>query len=266
MMNNQYGAAPQQPRQNAFNVTTGLLSFFSADDSHMMLKINAMDNAMGISFCLPEQNASGKTTYPNNLRKNILLTLERVSALYHKISDVIMPAYKAGQAKKSGIFINRAQDTMLEIAVDSEGVFGLFLYEHVTTLSGLEPTKAFIFPMVEMYDDINPTTGGANVTLINAHFMLFATALGEFSKMYVSGHGARATNYYTISKIFEYLETIAAHFNLSLASNNGGYQNRQTTTAAPSGFQGFGQNPNATTSALPAANMQEVESLMGIVD
>lgn len=232
--------------QNNYNqrpsITTNSIALF--DDAGVMLKCGFLDGNISISFGTAKEE-NGKRTYPNEMRDNLLLTAERVSAMYDIIQNKVLPALDSGSTYNGGVFTSNKKDNILEVQVVSEGEHHeMYLIFHRNIDENRKPSKSVIFkfsktPIIEKY---KTDTGEFNIGEIDTQFFLFVKLLEGFLLCGVNNtaaHSYRNANRYTMDKIFKYLEEVAAKLGVTVGNNN---------------YVASGFNKSETEQTMPAMN------------
>jgi len=210
------------------NINTNSLTFF--DDNGVMLKCGFLNENISISFGTAVDN-NGKRSYPNDKRDNLLLTSDRVGALYCLIKDKFLPAIEKGEDYNGGVFTSMKKDQVFELRIEHQnGVAEIYALFHRNIDANRIPQKTVVFkftkvPVIEKY---NTTNGEFLLDEIDAQFYMFIKLIEGFviaGANNVTAHSYRNANHYTTDKIFKYLGEMAAKMGISVASspayNNG---------------------------------------------
>lgn len=182
------------------------------DESGMMLRLSYLDESFSIQISTPFVSETGKKTYPEKNRHNLLLTADRAAALYHEvILNQILPAYERGENLSKGVFLNRGKTAILEVRVQ-DGEFYLIYYKDIDEDRKAKSNYAFHFAKTDLIEDYKFETGEfAGQRSADGWFYIFAKYLemGIYELCKPSGHAVRAATSYTVTAIFNYLKSIS---------------------------------------------------------
>lgn len=241
-------------------VTTNSLTIF--DEEGVMLKLAFLDDTLSLQLGVPEM-VEGRRKYPPEKRQSLIITKERVAALYSICTgknSKVLNAIENGNSYDAGVFTSKRKDGILEIMVQ-EGTPYLVLYKDID--EDRKPKQTFLFKfeetvIIEKYD---VKTTDFTQSSIHAYFTLFIKLLESFVLLSndMSTHSFRHANKYTTDKIFQDLMEIAKKLGVTFESK---YSNNST----PQNSGAFDNElPFGTTgSILPDIN--DVGSLDGLLD
>lgn len=210
------------------NINTSSLTFF--DEFGTMMKMGFLNENLSVSMGEMVEN-NGRRTYPKELRHNIIVTNERISALNTIITEKVIPAIASNEDYNGGVFTSNKKDSIFEIRVikGPEDRPDIYMALHKNIDGNRIPDKTILFkfgrvPIVEKYDD---KSGDFELTEIDAYFYLFVRLIEGALLVGVnasSGHSVRHSNRYTTDKIFKYLAEISTKLGVSIPSG-GSYNN-----------------------------------------
>lgn len=191
-------------------ITTTGATFW--DESGMMLKLSYLDDSFSIQISDPLVSETGKRTYPESNRHNMLVTSDRAAALFDEIIiKQILPAYEEGKNLSKGVFLNKGKTSILEVRVQ-EGEFYLIYYKDIDENRKAKENYAFHFGKTDVIEEYNFETGDfAGKQSVDGTFYIFCkyleTGLNELCRP--SGHAVRQATSYTVTSIFNYLRAIS---------------------------------------------------------
>lgn len=201
------------------------------DDNGMMLRLSYLDDSFSIQISDPFTSETGKRTYPEKNRHNMLVTADRASALYHEvIQKMILPAYEEGKDMSRGVFLNRGKTAILEVRVQ-QGEFYLIYYKDIDEDRKAKENYAFHFTKTDLIEEYKFETGEfAGQQSVEGTFFVFCKYLdmgiNELCKP--SAHAVRCATNYTTSSIFNYLRAISQKLGVTVESTykrNSGFNN-----------------------------------------
>jgi len=233
------------------NTSTNSIGYF--DDNGIMMMTSFLNDTITISFGEPVVNAEGKRKYPQELRSNLLITNERVAALYNGIiMNKVMPAVNSGENYNGGVFLdNTKKDKVFEIRIQDGDIYALY---HFGIDADRHPKKTIVYkfkksPLIEKYD---PASGEFNIVEGHSQFYLFIKQLEGFLTN-CNGtvtHDYKNTNRYSNDKLFNLLNEIAVKLGVSVN--------------APQYTSYSNNNTNSTSTASPAIQeTTDLSSLLG---
>lgn len=215
---------PNGSSYNRVAISTSGMAFF--DENSMLMKCGFLDEGVSISISTPVvEGFEGKKTYPLEQRENLVLTKDRVAALYELICRKVLPAIESGETYNGGVCTSMRKDAVFEIRVEGDSIYAAY-HKEINPETRL-PRKSVLYkfgktPVLEKYD---AATGGFNMDEIQAQFLLFAKMLEGFLLVGGNGniaHGYRLQEKYTTDKILAALEALAGNFGIA-APASGGY-------------------------------------------
>ncbi len=248
---------------NRVNITTSSLTYF--DEYGTMLKSGFLNENISIAFGNPVEN-NGRRSYPNEKRDNLLLTNERVGALYNIITDRLLPAIERKENYEGGVFTSLKKDNIFELRVEFEegsDNYDIYAAFHRNIDADRKPQKTVLYkftkvPIIEKY---NTENGNFELDELDAQFFMFIKLLEGFilcGANNVTSHAHRNANRYTTDKIFKYLSEIATKLGVTVTSNS--FQNNNYNRG---GGGGGGFTPKESDGEMPV--IEEVETLEGLL-
>jgi len=241
---------------NQTNINSNGMTFF--DTNGMLMKVGFLNESLSIGLWTAVEEG-GKKTYPKEKRQNLVLTKERVAALYDIIIHKVLPAYKEGISYNGGVFTSMKKDMVFEIRVENGNVFALY---HTDIDADRKPKNTTVFtfvktPAIEKY---NTDSGEFELPMIDADFYLFTKGLEAYLNNVPNGacaHTAKYHNHFRDDNQYSYLTSIANKLGVTPPSN--GYNNYHANGNSDAWNNA---NNNAQSYAPPAT---EINGLDGIV-
>lgn len=219
------------PYNNQNTISTNSISMF--DSNGMLLKMSFLDESLSIGLWTPVEDG-GKKTYPKENREAIILTKERVAALYNIIVDRALPAYKEGKLYNGGVFTNIGQTNVFEVRIENGEIYAVY---HKDIDENRIPKKSilFHFPKSPIIENYNTKNGEFEIPEIDANFLIFIKVLEAFMTIASTGAGAhsdRYSNRFTNEKRFSYLSGLANKLGVTIGDN---FEHRVTSTFSDAG-------------------------------
>lgn len=251
--------AMNDPRQNnQLSMTTNSLSIF--DENGLLFKIGYLDETVSIGMWEPMTDpATGKRSYPKEMRNSLLLTPERVAALLELINTTVINNVEAKTPYNGGVFTSNKKDSIFEILVDKMGedvdIYLLF-HKNINQERVPDKTVAFKFKKVPIIQKYNSKTGEFELYDTHGEFYMFVKVLEGFLLVNANGnagHSMRNHNKYTTDKIFKYLAEFATKMGVTVGT---------TFQAPPSGFQNQVITKDNQGDNIPIEEYKSLEDLM----
>jgi len=237
-------------------ITTNGLTFF--DEGGTMLRLSFLDESLSVQFGFPEVT-DGKRKYPTAKRESLIITNDRVAALYQLICSKVLPAIEKGENYDGGVFTSKRKDAIFAIIVQ-DGEPHLAYYKDIDADRKPKSTHVFTFTRTAIIEHYDPAGSSFEQNEIHAQFTLFIKMLEGFTLLTnnITTHSYRHANKYTTDKIFLYLSELAKKMGVTIdtgyssyGASSGGYSNEQLP---------FG---NDTETSMPSIN--EVSTLDGML-
>jgi len=226
------------------SVSTQGLTFFNED--RIILKLTYLDDAMTVTMMFP-QIVDGKATYPKELRQQVLISAQNISALQQLVIDAILPAYEKGSTKDVGVFTTRAKDQMFEVFTQGGTMF-VMIHDKIENRVP-QNTYMFKFDKTMIVTDYDIAAVSCNTSEIDAQFTLFVKALESFVDL-CSGVTAHQYQH----KQSWHLENIKKHLNALNNKLGLGIEYPNKNTNYNSGFES-GNSYNTTQGNSDVTNV-----------
>lgn len=244
MSNNQQN---NQPKAHV-DVRTNSIAFF--DSRSYMFKLSFYGDSIGASIIAPV-NVGGKNTWPKENQVSILLTRERVAALYQLIQEKFLAKVAENIEYDCGVFLNKDKTNIFDIANVPDTGIVVSIFQNIDADRIPGKIDAFEFSPMAYPEKYNPKTGDVEVKEIHANFFLFVKAIESFV-FSISGsvsHAERVYNGYSMTKALRYLSQVAAKMGIvePQNENNPSWGNNQS-----SGFDNNVMNSIEESSNLEA--------------
>jgi hypothetical protein len=167
------------------NVITGSnITLFN--DEKKILKFTFNTSSFGIGIWSPVLSPEGKPTYPVEQRLNILIPHESSQALYHVLTNYIIPAISSGASAKFGVFTNWQKNNMLQFIVNEGKVTMRYLM-------GLDqdrnPTEIYVYEFTQLpiVKNFEPGESAHELLVHHASFFLMYHCLSSFLQIAIWG-------------------------------------------------------------------------------
>lgn len=236
-------------------VTTSGLTLF--DENGVMLRMAYLDDSFSLLIGEPKAADNGKRTYPQETRFPFIITMDRAVALYEDIILAkVLPAIENGTDYNGGVFLNRRNDAIFEIRVQQGEVYFVY-YKEIGEDRVPKSTHVFKCQKTPFIEKYNPDGSYFEKSETHSFLMIFCKYLdaGLYDMNNSSAHSFRRGNYYTTSKIFSYLEGLAAKLGVTV-------ENRSYHQASNNAFMSAN---NSDAEELPFQPDNTVTTLDGIL-
>lgn len=239
-----------------FTVTTSLISMF--DETGAQLRLAGLESGMSIAIWTPQINPDGKTTYPQEMRFNTMMSTDTVASLNWLIRNRIVPDWEAGKDFKYGIPCNRSMTAVIDI-IGVGGEIYLRMSRDIDENRQAKNVHQFKFTNTNILLNYDPQSGAFDIDKVPAQFTMFTEVIAAYNAVtYSAGHGSRVANKFTISSMYNYLQAIASKLGVVVDT---GYRRNPPLTGGNtvnSGNSSYGATPQ--TSGYNG-QMQEVASI-----
>lgn len=241
------------------HTTTNGLTLFSGD---VCLRLSLYDQSLSLSFCnAVTDSASGKRKFPKESAVNVLLTTERVAALYSIITHRTASALETGMQRSDSITCNRSGSTMLTVEVTPEKMIHLICYAEIGENRIPKKIIRFTFQDITPILGFNPQTGDftADEKPIRAQFILFMKVLEGFltASSYADAHSIKYTDRYSDRRLMSSIGAIASKLGVA-APSAPFYNNTVSGVNVQNG--GNYQQPNGT-SGVPVSEVSDLSAM-----
>lgn len=245
------------------HITSNTATLFSGD---MMLRVSLYDQNMSLSFTSAvTDSATGKRKFPKENAVNVLLTADRVTALFTIIKNRTMSALESHTPRSDSLMCNRDGSTILSIEVSPEMMIDLVCYSGIGENRIPKRVLKFTFQDISSILNYNAATGdfSADETPIRAQFLLFVKILEGFLLAYSGAvnHFGRYYDRYSNRRVMNSIDAMATKMGVQTASGP-----QFNSTVAGTNVQSGGNfNPNAptSTSGVPVANVSNLNEMFG---
>ena len=199
-------------------ITTNGMTLF--DENGVMLRLDFLDDALSVQIGFPDI-VDGKRKYPTEKRQSLIVTNDRVSALYDIVINKVLPAIEAGKDYDGGIFTSKRKDGVFEVAVQSGEPY-LMYHKDIDADRKPKATYIFKFDKTSIIEKYNVESTEFEQCEVHAKFTLFVKLLEGFVLLSnnITTHSYRHANKYTTDKIFLYLNEIAKKMGLTVESRS----------------------------------------------
>ena len=244
------------------HITSNPATMFSGD---MMLRVSLYDQNMSLSFTSAvTDSATGKRKFPKENAVNVLLTADRVTALYTIIKNRTMNAVESNTSRSDSLMCNRDASTILGIEVTPEMLINLVCYSGIGENRIPKRILKFTFQDISTILNYNASTGDftADSTPIRAQFLLFIKILDGFLMAYsgAANHFGRYYDRYSNRRVMSSIDAMAAKMGVQTAG--GPSFNGVSGTNVQSGGN-FNPNAPVSTSGVPVNNVSNLNEMFG---
>lgn len=245
------------------HVNTNSITMFSGD---VMLRVSLYDQNMSLSFTAAlTDSATGKRKFPKENAVNVLLTSDRVTALYSIIMNRTMNALENKITRSDSLMCNRDGSTIIGIEVTPEMLVNLVCYSGIGDDRIPKRILKFTFQDISSILNYNASTGDFTVdeNPIRAQFLLFVKVLDGFlmSCCGASSHFGRYYDRYSNRRVMSSIDAMASKMGVPTASGPS-FNNSVSGTNVQSGGN-FNPNTPMSTSGVPVSNVSNLNDMFG---
>ena len=172
------------------HTTTNTMTMFSGDT---MLKIALYDQSISLAFINAVTGVDGKRTFPKENAIKMVVTADRVAALFEIMKNRTMLALEDNISRSDSILCNKDGSNMLCVEVSPEMLISLIAYTGIDENRIPKNTVKFQFQDTIALKNYNPENGEfeADDKPIRSQCILFMKALEHF----ISAHSGAETHF-----------------------------------------------------------------------
>ncbi len=245
-----FGNGSQQNNRNRINIYSNGLVFF--DEQGNMLKFTYLNEAISITFIFPIIEGD-KKIYSNAPSENVVLSRERVAALFEVVIKKVLNAMNNNTPYNGGVFSTLKKDNVFEIRYENNEIYAVL---HKNIDANRNPQNSYVFHFQKIPTIENFIPGGKEFEILNidANFYLFVKMIEGFLYGIGNGiaHSVKCTENSTMFKLMRNIEGIAAKLGIS-------YEMGSTAN------NGFSQQYSSTPQNSSMVPSQEVDTLSGLL-
>lgn len=244
------------------HVSTNGMTLFSGD---LMLKVNLYDQNLSLGFTPAlTDSATGKRKFPKENTTNVLMTAERVQALYDIMTHRMVSAIEEHRTMNACITCNRDGSTMIGVTVSPEGIVSLMAYSGINEKRIPNKIHKFDFQDITPILNFNPESGdfAADETPIRAQLFLFVKMLEGFLLECngASNHFGKYTDRFSDRRFMTSIDAMATKMGVTTAKGPSFNNTVPGTTVAPGGS--FSASNTTSMNGVPS-EMTDLNSMFG---
>ena len=245
------------------HVTSNSLMLFSGD---MSLRLSLYDQTLSLSFVpAVTDSATGKRKFPKENATNVMLTAERVAALYDIITHRTLYALENKTFRSDSLTCNRDGSMMIGIEITPEQLVNLIVYAQIGEDRIPKKILKFNFQDITPVLNFNPSNGefSADDHPIHAQLILFLKMLDGFLTA-VSGaehHFGKYNDRFTDRRFMDSIGALATKLGVS-TSRAPQYNNSVPGVNVTPGAN-FPTGNTTSTAGVPVAELTDINQMFG---